>query len=48
MCPLDDGRWVLAGIISWGEKCALPLKYGVYADVHEFMPWISRKIGLDR
>ncbi|XP_048583062.1 proclotting enzyme isoform X3 [Nematostella vectensis] len=48
MCPGDDNRWLLAGIVSWGEKCAMPYKYGVYTNVNEFMPWIRGSLKLDR
>ena len=36
-----DGRWYLLGVISWGKKCALPNKYGVYADVRVLHTWIT-------
>lgn len=39
-----DGRWYLVGVISWGKKCALPNKYGVYADVRVLRTWITNVI----
>ena len=39
-----DGRWYLVGVISWGRRCALPNKYGVYADVRVLHQWISNII----
>ena len=36
-----NGRWYLLGVISWGKKCALPNKYGVYADVRVLRTWIT-------
>ena len=37
----DSGEWVQAGVVSWGEGCALPDKYGVYARVASFSDWIA-------
>jgi secreted trypsin-like serine protease len=34
------GRWEQAGIVSFGEGCALPGKYGVYTRVAVFTDWI--------
>lgn len=42
MCQADNtGKWVLAGVVTWGIGCARPHKYGVYADVRRILPFIE-------
>jgi secreted trypsin-like serine protease len=33
----------LVGLVSWGERCAVPYKYGVYTRVSNFFPWVKEK-----
>lgn len=37
---MNDGTWLLKGIVSWGIGCARPGAYGVYSNVKDFLPWI--------
>ncbi|MEM7538532.1 MAG: serine protease [Chloroflexota bacterium] len=40
---ISDGAsgWLQVGITSWGEGCALPNFYGVYAKVSQYESWIT-------
>uniref|UniRef100_F6PY06 Transmembrane serine protease 15 n=1 Tax=Ornithorhynchus anatinus TaxID=9258 RepID=F6PY06_ORNAN len=38
----EGGRWLLAGVTSFGYQCALPRRPGVYARTTVFAHWIRR------
>lgn len=40
----DRERYWVAGIVSWGVKCANPKLPGVYANVPKYIPWILENI----
>ncbi len=46
MIQQDDSRWVLAGTVSHGIKCAYPNLPGVYMRMTYYKPWIERVTGL--
>ncbi|XP_045460795.1 chymotrypsinogen B-like [Harmonia axyridis] len=43
-CVLKDGRWILAGITSFGSGCAKPGFPDVYTRLSYYLPWIRSKV----
>ncbi|XP_009702103.1 PREDICTED: coagulation factor X-like [Cariama cristata] len=35
-----NGTYFVTGIISWGEGCGKPGKYGVYTNLSKLLPWV--------
>lgn len=43
MC-LENEKWLLAGVTSFGYQCALPHRPGVYVKVSQFVEWMKKII----
>jgi secreted trypsin-like serine protease len=43
----ENGRWTLFGVTSFGEGCGREGKFGIYAQVPNFVEWIERVINYE-
>lgn len=39
--PVNPRQWIQVGVTSWGKGCARALKYGVYANIKKYLPWVN-------
>ena len=41
VCENEADKWVLTGLVEWGEGCGRSHKYGVYLEVRRMLPFIE-------
>ena len=38
---IRNSKWVVVGVVSWGNGCAQKDQYGYYTRIHPFLDWIK-------
>eukprot|EP00092_Neocalanus_flemingeri_P013267 GFUD01014299.1.p1 GENE.GFUD01014299.1~~GFUD01014299.1.p1 ORF type:complete len:693 (+),score=166.52 GFUD01014299.1:3-2081(+) len=44
MASSDGGLWSLIGVVSWGKRCGVKGRYGVYTRLTDYFDWIRENI----
>jgi len=44
LAVMEEGRWTVVGVVSYGFGCARPGYAGIYARVTNYLPWIQENI----
>ena len=42
------GKWILTGIVSWGNGCGERYQPGVYTNVAKLSLWIKKTVNAER